>query len=157
LKEFVPPTLQEEKMMYAGADWMDPSGRLPLHIAIEAGKTWSDGIEALIHAFPQSICITDRSTKLYPYQLSATKATQSELSMNDCFELLRCNPTVLSGGNDKSSATSRCDVDVANPMTTTNTEESATPTTDTTSSVESTCFSTDFDNDEFVQRKRRKS
>ena len=73
-----------------GADVWDPSGRLPLHIALEAGKRWGDGIGALVAAYPESVAMADRSTKLYPYQLAATKD-----NLHNTYALLRLNPTLL--------------------------------------------------------------
>jgi ankyrin repeat protein len=73
-----------------GAQQVDPSGRLPLHIALESGKRWCDGVSALVQAYPESVAIADRSTKLYPYQLAATKE-----NVYNTYALLRLNPTLL--------------------------------------------------------------
>ena len=130
LSEFTQSSTDEQlTMKYGGADWVDPSGRLPLHIAIESGKTWKDGIDALIQAYPESIGITDRSTKLYPYQLAATKAIANDHASNDCYQLLRLNPTVLSMGN---SASFRSDSNTSSPLTTIRTELDVTTTADDT-------------------------
>lgn len=71
-----------------GARLMDPSGRLPLHMALETAKQWSQGIKCLVNAYPESVSIADRSSKLYPYQLGASDPSSA-------FELLRLNPTLL--------------------------------------------------------------
>jgi Ankyrin repeats (3 copies) len=73
-----------------GAQQLDPSGRLPLHIALESGKRWCDGVSALVQAYPDAVAIADRSTKLYPYQLAATRE-----NVYNTFALLRLNPTLL--------------------------------------------------------------
>lgn len=73
-----------------GASLTDPSGRLPLHMALEAGKSWNQGVGGLVEAFPESVSIADRSSKLFPYQLAGTKD-----ALDGTFELLRRNPTLL--------------------------------------------------------------
>jgi ankyrin repeat protein len=85
---------QQHDHTHGGADVMDPSGRLPLHIAIESGKAWYDGIDALVQFYPESVTMTDRSTKLFPYQLAAA-TTKGNDHVNNCYALLRLNPTVL--------------------------------------------------------------
>jgi hypothetical protein len=158
---------QKEILKYGGADWVDPSGRLPLHIAIDSGKTWNDGIDALIKIYPESISITDRSTKLFPYQLAATKAIQNDSAVNDCYKLLRLNPTVLSMNNSGPSATTTTTATLTGsagrsddtPISSSTTfVETITPTvTDTGTFLSSSTndFST-IDRDDFFPRKRRK-
>ena len=50
----------------------DNDGRLPLHFALEAGKTWDEGIYNLIKFNPQSLREKDPVTHLYPFMLAAT-------------------------------------------------------------------------------------
>ena len=79
----------------------DPYGRLPLHRAIASGKTWSFGVKTLVEAHPEGIMTKDRKTKLYPYKLAASD------SKSDCttiYELLRSNPSLVTGGIHSSYA-----------------------------------------------------
>lgn len=92
-----------------GACLIDPSGRLPLHIALQTGKAWKQGVRCLVEAFPESLSIADRSSKLLPYQLAGAK---DDL---DCtFELLRRNPNLLvqDMSRRKITGTGREDYDV---------------------------------------------
>lgn len=72
------------------AQQLDPSGCLPLHVALASGKRWCDGVSALVQAYPESVALADRSTKLYPYQLAATQE-----NVYNTYALLRLNPTLL--------------------------------------------------------------
>jgi len=47
------------------------TGKLPLHAAIESGKGWSEGVEALVTAYPESVCMLDGQSGLYPFTLTA--------------------------------------------------------------------------------------
>ena len=148
---------QQHMMKYSGADWVDPSGRLPLHIAIDSGKMWSDGLDALIKRYPESISMTDRLTKLYPYQLAATKATQNDSTINDCYKLLRLNPTVLSMSSYGSNAR-RADSPLS-PLNTVPSVEEITTEIDTDVFIPATSdifTSTCSTSNESTQRKRRK-
>lgn len=54
------------------------NGRLPLHLALEAGKTWNE-VEGLVVADERTIAIKDPVTGFFPFQLSAVrKSTKSE-------------------------------------------------------------------------------
>lgn len=75
-----------------GAAVTDPSGRLPLHIALNSGKRWHQGIRDLVEYYPESVKVADQSSKLFPYQLAATKA-----DLSTCYELLRCHPDLVKG------------------------------------------------------------
>lgn len=79
----------EDTVSASGARLSDPSGRLPLHMALETGKPWNQGVKCLVDAFPESVSIADRSSKLFPFQLAATG------DLSSAFELLRLDPTLL--------------------------------------------------------------
>ena len=54
------------------------SGRLPLHLALCAGKMWEvGGAGALFQAYPDAATIPDPVTGLYPFMLAAAKASLS--------------------------------------------------------------------------------
>jgi Ankyrin repeats (3 copies) len=104
----------------------DPLGRLPLHLALSTGKRWhSDGVQQLVEANAEAVTSIDPTCRLYPFMMAAaavsacrastvassvrgntiTNNNDSDHMENDdndddslttAFELLRCNPTVLS-------------------------------------------------------------
>lgn len=74
-----------------GARLLDPSGRLPLHIALSSGKRWEEGVKQLIEAYPDAVSLSDRSSKLFPFMLAAS----SSRDLTSTYELLRLNPSLL--------------------------------------------------------------
>ena len=56
-----------------GAMKVNEKGRLPLHLALESGKTLENGVDALVEAFPESVRMRDPVTLLYPFQMAAVK------------------------------------------------------------------------------------
>jgi hypothetical protein len=76
-----------------GANIMDPSGRLALHMALESGKPWAKGIRALVGACPESVVIRDGASKLLPFVLAVVPDSPNALT--NSFELLRSNPVIL--------------------------------------------------------------
>ena len=56
-----------------GAMKVNKKGRLPLHLALESGKTLENGVDALVEAFPESVRMRDPVTLLYPFQMAAAK------------------------------------------------------------------------------------
>jgi hypothetical protein len=67
----------------------DDFGRLPLHYALENGKTWSDGISDLIKEYPKSLSVKDPTTGLPPCLGAA--CTQSP-DLNTIFSIMTMNP-----------------------------------------------------------------
>ena len=53
---------------------MDRSGRLPLHLALTAGKTWGTGIQTLFDAHPEGLSRADPQTGLLPFMTAAAVA-----------------------------------------------------------------------------------
>jgi hypothetical protein len=49
-------------------------GRLPLHMAIEAGKTW-DELRSLVEEEPRALKVKESATELFPFQLMAIRQT----------------------------------------------------------------------------------
>ena len=70
----------------------DPIGRLPLHLALETGKKWSQGICQLSQVHPEGLAHLDRTCNLYPFMLAA-EGDRSDL--NTVYEVLRYNPSVF--------------------------------------------------------------
>lgn len=62
----------------------DGTGQLPLYIALQAGKSWDNGIQDLFLAAPQVVTNTFTpnglalSLPLYPFQLAATKRSEND-------------------------------------------------------------------------------
>jgi ankyrin repeat protein len=84
-----------------GACLTDPSGRLALHMALETGKDWhKHGVEQLVAAFPDSLSVADRSSKLYPFMLAAVNC-----NLTTVYDLLRLSPTVLTRQTRRKAAT----------------------------------------------------
>ena len=93
------------------ARYRNKFGDLPLHLALRRGdRKWiSGGISSLVDAYPGALCVRDRKTKLYPFQLAATTkaaapcnpsipiATHEEgfECLETVFELLLAAPHVL--------------------------------------------------------------
>lgn len=70
----------------------DLSGRLPLHLALESGKKWNQGICNLVEVHPDSLACLDTATSLYPFMLAA----QGEVSdLSTVYQILRLNPSVM--------------------------------------------------------------
>mmetsp|Transcript_12358 Transcript_12358/g.36290 ORF Transcript_12358/g.36290 Transcript_12358/m.36290 type:complete len:1575 (-) Transcript_12358:138-4862(-) len=49
--------------------------RLPLNIALEAGRTWYEGVREIFHAFPEVLSLRDEASSMYPFMLSAAMLT----------------------------------------------------------------------------------
>mmetsp|Transcript_619 Transcript_619/g.827 ORF Transcript_619/g.827 Transcript_619/m.827 type:complete len:660 (+) Transcript_619:229-2208(+) len=63
------------------------SGRLPLHIAVDNKKTWSEGVSRLVELYPESVRAYDRKTRLYPAMLmAAADNTATEQSKRNVAE-----------------------------------------------------------------------
>jgi ankyrin repeat protein len=70
----------------------DPLGRLPVHVALTAGKQWKDGIKQLIEVYAEALNTPDATSKLYPFMLAA-EGWRGDISTT--YDLLRRNPTLL--------------------------------------------------------------
>jgi len=80
------------QLEFRAATRMDYQGKLPLHLAIEAGVTWHGGLLDLIQAYPQSLSIPCPATALLPCMLAAS---QKEASLTTIFCLLLENPAEI--------------------------------------------------------------
>eukprot|EP00977_Amphora_coffeiformis_P024868 scaffold17426_cov170-Amphora_coffeaeformis.AAC.1 len=77
----------------AGACFSDPAGRLPLHLALNSGKKWNQGVLGLAQVHPEGLACLDPTCNLYPFLLAA-EGQRSDL--NTVYEVLRFDPSVLS-------------------------------------------------------------
>lgn len=76
-----------------GAVTPDRQDRLPIHLAIESGKAFQDGIHALVKAAPQTLERRDVKTKLPPFLLAAAS---SKAPLTVTWELIRARPDLIS-------------------------------------------------------------
>mmetsp|Transcript_26271 Transcript_26271/g.30517 ORF Transcript_26271/g.30517 Transcript_26271/m.30517 type:complete len:565 (+) Transcript_26271:225-1919(+) len=88
---------------YSSAAYVgDLSGKLPLHLALEAGMKWKD-VEKLLKAYHQAIRYQDPASALYPFMLAATfnSNESNDDSLNTIFKLLQsCPDLIFSSGED---------------------------------------------------------
>lgn len=68
---------------YPDAASHDFRGRLPLHLALDAGHLWHDGVQALISVEPRALAARDPVTKLYPFQLAAVERRLGDVVENE--------------------------------------------------------------------------
>jgi ankyrin repeat protein len=66
---------------------------LPLHLAISSGRHWYNGVRDLVEANPSALSVLDRSSKLYPFALAASRdvfipESSSIEQLNTIYELL---------------------------------------------------------------------
>lgn len=66
-------------------------GRLPLHLALESGKSWYAGIEAIVSAAKDAVTVRDDIDMLYPFMLAAAVDGSCVTTI---FELFRRCPEV---------------------------------------------------------------
>jgi ankyrin repeat protein len=75
----------------------DNSGRLPLHVALQQGKKWNEGIKALVEAFPDSLgspirCNDASCNGQYPFMVAAQR---EHADLTTAYEILRHSPLAL--------------------------------------------------------------
>jgi ankyrin repeat protein len=83
----------------------DHSGRLPLHVALQTGKKWNQGVLSLVEAFPESlgsaiegpipkdaIKLRSPDTGLYPFMLASVRENGD---LTTSYEILRHSPSVM--------------------------------------------------------------
>ena len=64
------------------ASSVDRRGRLPLNLALEAGRTWRSGVRDIISACPDALFGTrDPATHLYPFMLAAVDHSRALASV----------------------------------------------------------------------------
>lgn len=70
--------------------------RLPLHVAVESGRTWKNGIERIVDAEPLALETRDIKTHMYPFMLAAIPSYKwDNTSFDTIFYLLRRAPHVV--------------------------------------------------------------
>lgn len=68
------------------------NGRLPLHLALEAGMKWDEGVSELVSAAPEYLDHKDVSTGMIPFLVASSN---DECELSTLYSLLRENPAVL--------------------------------------------------------------
>jgi ankyrin repeat protein len=71
----------------------DSDGRLPIDLAAEHGRDYSDDVECLLKAEPRAVDTRDLREKMYPFM---TAAMSESHNINTIYSLLRAKPHVLS-------------------------------------------------------------
>jgi hypothetical protein len=85
---------------------LDKHGRLPLHLACESPKCWSNGIASIVDDFPEGVFMRDPKTGLFPFMQAACIGTTTDESaimqyvielevLNTVFNLLRLAPQLV--------------------------------------------------------------
>ena len=64
-------------------------GNLPLHLAIESGCKWEEGLCQLLYSAPNSLQLPEAKSKLFPFMLAATIDT---INLSTIYSLLREGP-----------------------------------------------------------------
>jgi len=103
-KNVIQRLLQE----YSGAARVPNSkGQYPLHVGLQAGRTWGNGeLQELFEASPSVVSIPDQTTGLYPFM---TAATSHGGNVDTIFSLLReCPDLVLNGNRTKDTTPQDC-------------------------------------------------
>ena len=72
----------------------DPDGRLPLHLALENGMDWEDGVEDIMLYAPRAVSTRDVKTRFYPFMQAAVG---DMYDLDTVFQLLQQN-LLLAGG-----------------------------------------------------------
>lgn len=73
----------------------NPEGQLPLHLALESGKRWNQGVKHLIASYPDALNVVDYKSGLAPFMLAAEGA---KADLSTIFEVIRTNPSQLKPG-----------------------------------------------------------
>lgn len=60
----------------------DGRGRLPMHVAVECGLHWMDGMKEIVEANMSAISVIDPISGLYPFQMAACSNYSSNNNMN---------------------------------------------------------------------------
>lgn len=91
---------QLSKAYPKGAVTPNRQDRLPIHLAIESGKAFENGIHALVQAAPQTLEQRDSRTKLYPFLLAAASP---KAPLTVVWELIRARPDLIRVGITRAS------------------------------------------------------
>ncbi len=80
----------------AVASMADTKGRLPLHLAVESGRTLKNGVELIADAAPLAMQTRDVQTGMYPFQLASIPNYKWDNTCVDTiYSMVRSVPHVL--------------------------------------------------------------
>eukprot|EP00980_Cylindrotheca_fusiformis_P030220 scaffold24542_cov166-Cylindrotheca_fusiformis.AAC.4 len=90
----------------AKVEHRESGNRLPLHVALESGICWNDGIESLIAVHPSALSKRDPISGLYPFALAAAQDLRATLDdgssdasdnhlLTTVYNLLREEPSLV--------------------------------------------------------------
>ena len=92
----------------SAASATDSYGRLALHLAIDSGLRWDDGVSSIIDAAPRALRTRDASTRFYPFMAAAVVGSEAEADerrrvhadLDTIYLLLRNGPELAAGMAD---------------------------------------------------------
>mmetsp|Transcript_7695 Transcript_7695/g.10992 ORF Transcript_7695/g.10992 Transcript_7695/m.10992 type:complete len:406 (-) Transcript_7695:379-1596(-) len=90
--EVIYDLVQSEDGYPAAARMTDSDGRLPIDLAAENGRDYSDDVECLLKAEPRAVDTRDLREKMFPFMTAAMGETHN---INTIYSLLRAKPHVL--------------------------------------------------------------
>lgn len=73
------------------------SNRLPIHLAVERGVKWHQGLKDIIDAYPAAIYEADPKTGLYPAALAAASSVVGDMThcnLDSIYELMQHSPSM---------------------------------------------------------------
>ena len=82
----------QEQYIWKAAGAKNMENRVPLCIALEAGKVWEGGIDKLARAAMYLLRVPDPATGLYPFMIASIG---EESSTNTIFNLLKLCPDLI--------------------------------------------------------------
>lgn len=71
----------------------DYTNRLPIHLAVERGMNFSEGLKDIIEAYPVAAYEVDPKTLMYPFALAAR--SEEPCNLDGIYELMRQHPESL--------------------------------------------------------------
>lgn len=82
--------------MQSAAAMCDGEGRLPLHLAVQSGRTLNNGVNWIVNAAPLALQTRDVHTRMYPFMLAAIPTYKWDNTCVDTiYTLLRKAPHVV--------------------------------------------------------------
>jgi len=77
----------------AAARTLNSKKQLPLHVALQRGRPWHEGLSDLVDAAPQALTTRDLNHRMYPFMLASVG---KNYNLDTAFELLRAaDPSIV--------------------------------------------------------------
>ncbi len=78
------------------AKMSDPSGKMPLHLAVSSGRTLNNGVALIVKAAPVALQTPEKSSKMYPFMLASVPTYGwDNTCLDTIYTLLREAPSVI--------------------------------------------------------------